>query len=307
MSIPLALPSTQKLGVTYTASWEVVIPMPVYSELMHYVQMFPGECSGCTLVEHSVKGAKHTFTLGRVFLPLQTNTGASTDITEEEVARLQTQMVRDGLPTEKLRCHWHSHAGMDVFHSGTDKDNYDVLKTGEYLVSLVLNKAGAIKASIHYYKPFTFQAENINVVVMLDNVEHNPEWDAAVARVTEYEATKRTKYAPPVAWQRDDRGYDEGGYGGYGGYHGTDTRFEKRLQMATMAKELLMQFCPTFDFMPLRTPTILWDEAKVECGDLETGRVYSFKLCVEDVREILPIDQTLMEDFNGTEETHGQV
>lgn len=298
--IPITVPS-QAQKVAYTAKWRVVLPMPVYTQLMTYVGGFDTECSGAGLVSLEVKDNEHIFTMYEAFLPeKQKNSAGATDIEADEVGRLITRLAREGKKTEDLRCHWHSHNTMSVFHSSTDEDNYKVLKTGEYLVSLVLNKAGEIKASVHYYKPFTLTAENIPVTVMLDEVEVKPEWSADIQKVKDYD---KPAVSPLDKWKEDNkwtRQKDE-----YGGYNKFDWQKEREAH-AERSLEALNDYlvCMSDVYHQMGTPTTRWEEAECLVVDMLTNRVMRISMDVEDLREATPDDLDGSMDTPPTTERH---
>lgn len=160
--------SIKEEKVTYSGNSKIVLTEAILAELNLYAQEFSGECSGCGLVERVKKDGEFSYKVTRLFLPKQDNTGSSTDIEMEEVGRLVTDLVREGVDTSKLRFHWHSHADMDVFHSATDEDNYNKLHTGEFLVSLVINKKGDMYGRIDYYEPFRMSFIGVPVVVDME-------------------------------------------------------------------------------------------------------------------------------------------
>jgi hypothetical protein len=179
---------------------------------------------------------------------------------------------------------------MSVFHSGTDEDNYKVLKTGEWLVSLVLNKAGEIKASVHYYKPFAFEAVNIPVVVMLADMVHKPEWDENIKKVTEF----NTKTAPLSAFWPKTAGQDEyyeGYQSRYSGYGAVENDWQKkRDRQFVESKMYLESFLEAHDLCPITEIKEMWGKASVQCIDDLDGRVKDITLEVDDIREALPRD-----------------
>lgn len=292
--IPLALP-TQKLEVKYdpATAWRVVLPMKVYSELMHYVDKFNGECSGAALVDMTVNEKEQVFTLDRVFLPAeQHNTAATTDIESEAVGKLVTQLVREGVDTARLRCHWHSHASMSVFHSGTDEDNYKVLKTGDWLVSLVLNKAGEVKASVHYYRPFAIEALNVPVTVQLEEVVIDPSWDRAYEAVQAYEKAR----LPVTVYGGGKRGKHTAAQ--ETGYETSYTeRWKDRGEMSKAALNMLLNTSDAFLAMSLTA--VRWDEAEVTVLNTLTNRVHRLSLQLEDLREATQEDLVDAYEFAG--------
>jgi hypothetical protein len=148
-----------------TTDIKLTIEEEAYIEMMKYAHEFsPDECSGVGLVERiDFNDDSVEFNVKKVFLPLQSNTGSTTDISDEELNKLNTQLVQDGEDTSLLKFHWHSHVDMSVFHSGTDDENYDDMKTGDYAVSLVVNKRYDMLGSVHLYDPLRINVLNIEV------------------------------------------------------------------------------------------------------------------------------------------------
>jgi len=180
-------------------------PQP-YIEMREYAKRFtPDECSGMGLVEREDNAdGSVDFVIKEVFLPNQYNSGGRTDIPDEEMNKLNTELVIDGKDTSKLQFHWHSHVDFGVFHSGTDDENYDDLQTGDYLVSLVVNNAGDMLGSVHIYKPLRIDVCNIEV-------ETPSQWevddlleeklDTNVKRVKDAEPELRKKHVRPTLYQ----------------------------------------------------------------------------------------------------------
>jgi len=169
-----------------------------YAEMMAYAHKFsPDECSGVGLVERiDYTDNSIEFKITKVFLPNQYNTCTTTDIPDEELNRLNTELVMAGEETHKLKFHWHSHVDMDVFHSSTDDDNYDELKLGEYAVSLVVNKKGAMLGSVHLYEPLRISVCNIEVEIEEQEINlDTAKIDANVARVKENELALRKEHS----------------------------------------------------------------------------------------------------------------
>lgn len=173
-----------------------------YVEMMKYAHMFsPKECSGSGLVERTdYTDGSVTFTVKKVYLPNQTNTGGTTEVHEDEVNKVNTQIVNDGDDTALHKFHWHSHVDMGVFHSGIDDSNYDDMQTGDYVVSLVVNKRYEMLGSIHLYSPLRINVLNIEVEPpLIDFADYEvPEelqkkLEAGVARVLAYEKAQAEK------------------------------------------------------------------------------------------------------------------
>jgi hypothetical protein len=143
---------------------ELTIAEEPYIMMMSYAHEFsPNECSGVGLVEKTNTNGDISFHVTRVFLPLQRNRPGTTDIPDSELNRINTELVQEGVDTRLHRFHWHSHVDMDVFHSYTDEENYDEMRTGEWAVSLVVNKKYKMLASVHIYDPIRINVLNIKV------------------------------------------------------------------------------------------------------------------------------------------------
>jgi len=198
---------------TYKVGHKVSLKIDVqpYIEMREYAKRFtPDECSGMGLVERTdYTDGSVEFTITEVFLPNQYNSGGATDIPDDEMNKLNTELVVTGKDTSKLKFHWHSHVDFSVFHSGTDDENYDDLQSGDFLVSLVVNNKGDMLGSVHLYKPLRIDVCNIEVEAPskweLDEVT-DTKVTGNVARVKENEPALRKKHAPVYT-----------GYGGYGG------------------------------------------------------------------------------------------
>lgn len=183
-----------------------------YIEMREYAKRFtPTECSGMGLVERqNFTDGSVEFTVTEVFLPNQYNSGGATDIPDEEMNKLNTELVVAGKDTSKLKFHWHSHVNFGVFHSGTDDENYDELQSGDYLVSLVVNNAGDMLGSVHIYEPVRIDVCNIEV-------EAPAQWE--IDELTDEKITvnhKRVKDAEPALKAKHTPVYSGGYYqGGY--------------------------------------------------------------------------------------------
>jgi len=211
-----------------TTDIALVIEEQPYVEMMKYAHMFsPNECSGTGLVERvDYNDGSVEFIVKKVYLPNQLNHGASTDIPDDEMAKTNTLIVEEGDDTVLHKFHWHSHVDMGVFHSGTDTSNYDDMQTGDYAVSLVVNKKYNMLGSVHLYKPLRINVLNIEVEppdvdfetyevpqALLKKLEKN------VARVHKYQVEHKpvVTHYPAVHYQRNwDVAYSDEAYAGYG-------------------------------------------------------------------------------------------
>ena len=178
----------------------LTIAQTVYEELFKYVDSFEGECSGCGLIEqvkHEFEKDKpeYEYKLKEIFLPNQKNTSATTNIEDSEVHSLITQLIQEDKNPEELKFHWHSHKDMSVFHSTTDTENYEDLKTGEWLVSIVINSKREIYARLDFYKPFRLSISSIPVYVDSPPVSvDDSRINANIERVKEHDKPVTTVY-----------------------------------------------------------------------------------------------------------------
>lgn len=212
--------TSKEVEVDISVKPKIVLPVDIYQELSEYVKLFDGECSGCGIVE--VKD--YVYTITKIFLPNQTNSSASTDIGEQVVSDLLVKLVECNEEVAKLKLHWHSHATMGVFHSGTDEGNYQTLLGSDYLVSLVLNKAGDVLGRIDYSEPFKCSISNIPVVleVPVESKEVEKLAKKNFDKVKKYESKVEKSKVKDVSVIGEWRGHCDGnGYGydyNYAGY-----------------------------------------------------------------------------------------
>ena len=128
------------------------------------------------------------YRISKIYLPaVQANTKASSDIEGEEIGKIVTDLVQSGNCSSELRLHWHSHNDMSVFHSGTDNENYDDLKTGDFLVSIVANKKNEMLGRVDYYKPFNVIYNNLPIMIKMVN-ELGPHVQNNIDKVKENES-----------------------------------------------------------------------------------------------------------------------
>lgn len=202
----------------------ITMSAQVYNDLCAYVDHYETEVSGCGLVErveHRTKSdvadepdkVEIEFRISEVYLPSeQENSASSTDIDDDIIAKLMMDLLAKGKNTEHLRLHWHSHADMDTFHSGTDEDNYATLSSGEFLVSLVLNKAHKFLGRVDYFTPLRVCISGMAVYMIIDNkieaskdaVDSIVALDAFIKKEKEEKDKKYLTYQPPG---RDSMGY----------------------------------------------------------------------------------------------------
>ncbi len=137
---------------------QVWIDLAAHEKLWAWTRMAKGEVSMLGLVEDGDGGPVIT----DVFLMRQTCTAASTDMDQADIARLLFDLGAAGIEGQ-LRAWVHSHAEMAVFWSGTDDKCIEGLGGDPYIVSLVVNHKGDVKARIDVFKPIRFVIDDVPV------------------------------------------------------------------------------------------------------------------------------------------------
>ncbi len=143
----------------------VEIQPSAYVKLWAYVNACPGELSGFGLVD---------FVGGRllirdVFVPSQRSSAASSVITEADLTRFLGEMLDSGADTGRLHLYWHSHADFEVFWSAVDLQTVaSSFPQADWLLALVLNRRGDVKACLQMYRPVTGRFEDLPVTLHVD-------------------------------------------------------------------------------------------------------------------------------------------
>lgn len=143
----------------------VTIDHAVKDKLDAYIHIADGEISGLGTVVQPNRG---TFHIQDIHLFEQTCTGASTDISVEDVSKSLVQAVTQGLNPETLKLWWHSHANMQAFWSGTDHATAKALDNGsnQWMLCLVQNKRGEYKLRLDVYDPTYVYIDDIDLKVI---------------------------------------------------------------------------------------------------------------------------------------------
>lgn len=255
----------------------ISIPAQLYADLCEFVDHYDTEVSGCGMVErveHRTKSkdkddpdtVEIEFRISEVYLPgKQDNTGSSTDITDDVIAELMSELLAKGKDTEHLRLHWHSHADMDTFHSGTDEDNYATLSNGEFLVSLVINKAHKFLGRIDYFKPVRVTLTGVAVYMRIDN-EYKPS-EGALKSIKVLD--KYTKDKPKVTYVSGAYQEEYSGFGFGGNMYGKQERVTYNAELDPDEIEVARQL------------DINIAQAKAFKGCMEVNKCYCCKFVVE--------------------------
>lgn len=163
---------------------KVFIDDEVYQKIMYWVNKSSDEVSGLGRIKR-VGDDVHVISV--MLLP-QKNTGASTDIEPEDVAKA---MYETREQEGDLQFWWHSHVNMNVFWSGTDTDTIKKISEGGWFVSTVFNKRRELRTAVSMNTPFG--------IVMIDKVETsiNRSLDGNLVKAWDAEYTEKvTKHIP---------------------------------------------------------------------------------------------------------------
>ncbi len=95
-----------------------------------------------------------------------------------------------GYDVSDLRCWAHSHADMNCFWSSEDADSIEQMDNGDWLVSIVTNRAGNFRARLDLYAPWRITVDQIKIGFL-----------ASVERDEVLEKELRDKvHAPTTPW-----------------------------------------------------------------------------------------------------------
>jgi hypothetical protein len=218
MHIPIG---EYKEELSTSAHHYISMPIQVFTDLCAYVDHYDTEVSGCGMVErveHRFKAedkdepdtVEVEFRITDVYLPgKQDNSKATTNIDDDVVAELMTTLLSKGKDTQHLRLHWHSHADMDTFHSGTDEDNYKTLSNGDFLVSLVINKAHKFLGRIDYFTPLRVSISGIQVYIVADvDGKVSKEAEDSIKALDKYIEEDKRRFTPTSSMYVYDNKYD---------------------------------------------------------------------------------------------------
>ena len=116
----------------------LLLTVAVQQRLSHWTELAAGEFSCLGIADQTDEG----FVVSEVFLLKQSCSAAETELDQGAVSALLTDLDRAGVDVGRVRAWIHSHATFNVFWSATDARTIEALATGEWLASLVVNKAG---------------------------------------------------------------------------------------------------------------------------------------------------------------------
>jgi proteasome lid subunit RPN8/RPN11 len=138
---------------------KVYIDKKVYSKISHWVSKGGShECSGMGKVK--VDGEK--IVIVDAWMVKQKNSGAETEMDGDDLAKMMFQK-REVEGTWSFW--WHSHANMDTFWSGTDRDQIAKLAANGFCVATVFNTAGKTLTCVASNNPFPFHIDGVELVI----------------------------------------------------------------------------------------------------------------------------------------------
>ena len=120
-------------------------------------------------------------------------TGASTVIDDASQAKFLNELMKAGDDPSVWNIWWHSHANMGVFWSATDDKTIEQHTSQSYLISLVTNKAGEMKARLDIYpkdnSPFKqqtyckFDIEEIEIIETKEEFKRRVQYEKEIEKV----------------------------------------------------------------------------------------------------------------------------
>lgn len=142
---------------------KIYIQKKAYRKFRYFIDLCEDEISGFGKV---VKiDQKLVITDFQIFK--QVVSGAHSDMDDEALALFSFEKTKAGESLAEWRVWWHSHARMEAFFSTTDTGTIDGSKEFPWLISIVGNHAGDIKARIDVFDPIRCY-EDLEVEVIED-------------------------------------------------------------------------------------------------------------------------------------------
>jgi hypothetical protein len=181
---------------TKVPSATVYIHPKAHAMIMTWVNKAKGEVSGLGRVKVHPNGILE---VTKVYLLKQSNTAASTELDQDEVASLLFETKDDREEYGELTFWWHSHVNMDVFWSGTDIEAIHQIGGNGYVLATVFNKRGEFKTA--YY-----QASNgFYPSLFMDDIHTQYGYVASAEELKEWESEYDKKNIKPKFSRKSGR------------------------------------------------------------------------------------------------------
>lgn len=166
----------------------VYITAVAHGKMYALVQECPIEISWLSSVTRDEDG---DFVIHDVYVPLQTCSGTTTNISQEGESEMLMELVDAGRPQEinRLKCWGHSHVNMGVNPSGVDENQtQDFLdRFDDHFIRVIGNKRGELMCHVYMVKEGMI-LNNPPIIVNEDGVDYTDwakaEIDAKVGRYT---------------------------------------------------------------------------------------------------------------------------
>ena len=162
---------------------KIIIDAVTMECIKHWTKKAAGEFS-------CLADVSDTLVISNAQLLDQECTGVSTDLDQEAIA---AAMLRHEAP-EKMRAWVHSHADMQTYWSEQDEETIEAMRNDSFLVSIVVNKKGAVRCRLDVFRPIRITLDQLphEVRFMDDDLKA---WCLAEfdSKVSEY-ATSPTSY-----------------------------------------------------------------------------------------------------------------
>ncbi len=130
----------------------LVLPLKLKNVLDHLARIKPKEWTAFGKLEPYPWEEGTAYRLTDIDFPKQTNASSSTDVISEDFATFAEQLRSRKEPLNQWKLWIHSHNTMGAFWSGTDKDQMESFKSGNFMMSLVVSTTG-MKAAFNLFSP----------------------------------------------------------------------------------------------------------------------------------------------------------
>ena len=150
---------------------DVYVDAEAMAKIRAWTYHAEGEVSGLGLVETNIEdGRLVSVEVVDVFILKQECSGASTELDQQDIARLLCELEREG-KADQLKLWWHSHADLQVFWSNTDDQNIERLRTADYVLSIVTNRSWDLLARIDWFSPVEVTLDDLPVHILLQEAD----------------------------------------------------------------------------------------------------------------------------------------